>query len=934
MRPASCSPLTRPIAGLPARTRSWATVSTASSPPAQRAGAVAQYQRFFADPATVAHYQAVVWRADGQERVVEAQITFLHAAGQRVAMLSTLHDMTARAQAEDALRASEARQAFLLQLSDALRPLTNPAEIQYQAACTLGAHLGANRVGYAEDGGDGQTFVVTRTYTDGVPGIEGHYRYADVGSTLLPDVLDGRTMVRNDIANDETLTAAEKAAHAALQLGATVNVPLLKAGHLVAVLFVQYQAAHAWSADELVLLGETAERVWAAVERARADAALRESQRRLHMALDAAGLGTFVWYPADDRCQADARMLALFGLPADGMLSLATALATLIHPADRARYAQAAARATDPTGSGRLREDIRVLRPDGTERWLAITGHVERDAATPGQAGHMVGMASDITDRKRADAALRESEAWLRVLVESVQDYAIFTLDPHGRVTSWNEGARRLKGYTADEILGQSVERCYTPEDVAAGLPARELATALRAGRSEVETWRVRRDGSRFWGNEIITPLIADDGTHLGFTKITRDMTARKQAEDAMARALAAEQHARTQLEDASRLQDEFLASVSHELRTPLTAMLGFAQLLTTRVHDAAYVARTAARLTDAAKTQAQLIEDLLDVSRSRSGTLRVTLAPLDLVPVVEAAIDTVRPAIDAKGVQLSVALSRSDTTVVGDAQRLQQVVWNIVSNAVKYTPPGGRIDVEVQAMERQVQVLVRDTGQGISAAFLPHVFERFRQQEGRSTRTTGGLGLGLAIVRELVEAHGGTVEVHSAGLGQGTSVCIVVPRAEGAVPPLLAASGTVAGAGAADCPDELAGLRVLIVDDQAEVLALLDETLSACGAEVRAHTTADVALAELRAWQPDVLISDITMPGRDGYWLIEQVRALPERAGGAIPALALTAYVRVEERLRVLHAGFQLFVPKPIEPQELRASVARLLRMERPAPG
>ena len=301
---------------------------------------------------------------------------------------------------------------------------------------------------------------------------------------------------------------------------------------------------------------------------------------------------------------------------------------------------------------------------------------------------------------------------------------------------------------------------------------------------------------------------------------------------------------------------------------------------------------------------------------------------------MVEAAIDTVRPAIDAKGVQLSVALSRADTTVLGDAQRLQQVVWNIVANAVKYTPPGGRIDVEVQPLERQVQVLVRDTGQGISAAFLPHVFERFRQQEGRSTRTTGGLGLGLAIVRELVEAHGGTVEVHSAGLGQGTSVCIVVPRAEAAVPPRLPARGQAAGGGPAECPAELAGLRVLVVDDQADVLALVEETLSACGAEVRAHTAAEAALAELRAWQPDVLISDITMPGRDGYWLIEQVRALEERAGGAIPALALTAYVRVEERLRVLHAGYQLFVPKPIAPQELRWSVARLLRMERPAPG
>jgi CheY-like chemotaxis protein len=347
--------------------------------------------------------------------------------------------------------------------------------------------------------------------------------------------------------------------------------------------------------------------------------------------------------------------------------------------------------------------------------------------------------------------------------------------------------------------------------------------------------------------------------------------------------------------------------------------------MIQTRRRDEAYIVRSIEKIVRSAKVQAQLIDDLLDVSRIVTGKLRIVPRAVDMGGVIQAAIDTVRPALDAKAIRLDTDLHPTMGTIVGDPNRLQQVVWNLLSNAIKFTPMGGTVRLRLEAHADAVQFSVSDTGQGISAEFLPYVFDRFRQAESTSTRAHGGLGLGLAIVRHLVEMHGGTVHVESAGADMGATFTMRLPRgpADGASTPTGAAPEGVNVA--EPCPPALEGLRVLVVDDQLDIVELLHDMLAPCGALVRTTTAAREALATLRAWQPDVLVSDIAMPEEDGYWLINHVRALAPEAGGAIPAVALTAYVRVEDRMQVLAAGFQMYVPKPVEPSELLDAVARL---------
>jgi CheY-like chemotaxis protein/nitrogen-specific signal transduction histidine kinase len=395
--------------------------------------------------------------------------------------------------------------------------------------------------------------------------------------------------------------------------------------------------------------------------------------------------------------------------------------------------------------------------------------------------------------------------------------------------------------------------------------------------------------------------------------------------EERLQRLYAQEQSARAQAEAASRLKDEFLATVSHELRTPLTSILGYGQMIQTRRRDEAYVVRSIEKIVRSAKAQAQLIDDLLDVSRIVTGKLRIVPRATDMGAVIQAAIDAVRPALEAKAIRLDTDLDPTVGTIVGDPNRLQQVVWNLLSNAIKFTPAGGTVRLRLEAHADAVQFSVSDTGQGINAEFLPYVFDRFRQAESTSNRAHGGLGLGLAIVRHLVEMHGGTVHVESAGTDMGATFTMRLPRGSADSAGDLADAAPEGVNAAEPCPPALEGLRVLLVDDQPDIVELLHDILAPCGALIKTTTAAREALATLRAWQPDVLVSDIAMPGEDGYWLIDNVRALAPEAGGAIPAVALTAYVRVEDRMRVLAAGFQMYVPKPVEPSELLDAVARL---------
>jgi signal transduction histidine kinase/CheY-like chemotaxis protein len=386
------------------------------------------------------------------------------------------------------------------------------------------------------------------------------------------------------------------------------------------------------------------------------------------------------------------------------------------------------------------------------------------------------------------------------------------------------------------------------------------------------------------------------------------------------------------ELETINRVKDEFLSVLSHELRTPLNAILGWAKLLRSGKLDGAKAEQGLEVIERNAKSQAQLIEDLLDISRIITGKLRLKVRPLSLVSVIEAALDTVRPAADARSIRIQTVLDSEAGPVSGDPDRLQQVVWNLLSNAIKFTPKGGRVQVRVERINSHLEIIVSDTGQGISPEFLPHIFDRFSQADGSTTRVHSGLGLGLAIARNIVELHGGTIHAESPGEGQGTTFIVNLPLmivhrffdTPDRVHPTASSEVSLE-----DAPS-LEGVNILVVDDEADTRELLITLLEQSGARVTAVASASEALEKLEQWQPDVLLSDIGMPDEDGYSLIRRVRTLSKERGGQIPAIALTAYARTEDRIRALEAGFQTHIAKPLEPAELIAVIKNFAKRDR----
>ena len=424
--------------------------------------------------------------------------------------------------------------------------------------------------------------------------------------------------------------------------------------------------------------------------------------------------------------------------------------------------------------------------------------------------------------------------------------------------------------------------------------------------------------------------LYAEVQTHA--SELSMEIAVRKQAEEERARLLVREQAARAEAEAANRNKDEFLATLSHELRTPLTAILGWSHLLRSRKLNPGDTDRAVDTIERNARSQSQLIDDLLDVSRIITGKLQIDRAPIDLANVIEAAYDAVRPAAEAKDIRFDFSIELSRLLVTGDPNRLQQVFWNLFSNAVKFTPRGGDVRVTAEVAEGWVRVSVADTGIGISEDFLPFIFDRFRQADGSTTREHGGLGLGLAIVRHLLDLHQGSVEVHSEGRNQGSTFTILLPAGTGD-----AVCGNAEQESAPhkngdpqpfNAAEALQGLRVLVVDDEADARDLLSTILKRCGSVVRCSESAADAVQAFSEWDPDLLVSDIGMPNEDGYSLIKKVRQMSAHRAQKIPAIALTAYATDEDRLRALEAGFHTHVAKPIEPESFVSSIASVLRL------
>ncbi|MBW4574005.1 MAG: PAS domain S-box protein [Aphanothece sp. CMT-3BRIN-NPC111] len=787
-------------------------------------------------------------------------------------------------------------------------------------------------------------------------------------------------------------------------------------------------------------------------ERQQVEAALRESEERLRLALEAAKMGFWDWDIVNNNVAWSKNHELLFGLADGTFKGTYEAFLELVHPDDQKSVVAVLARALEEKTD--YSDEFRILWPDSSIHWIEAKGQFFYDEA--GQAIRALGVCMDISDRKHNEQAVRESKDRYRQLVELSPD-TVF-IQSEGKFVFVNSAGVKLFGAAnPEQLIGKEIlNYIHTNYHELVKERIQQIVEATQEA-SLIEEKFIRLDGT-----VVDVEVAASPFTYNGkpaVQVVARDITERKQAEEVLKERAVVLQNQQAWLEDAlhlmpspllfiepgtakvtfankaadelaggkfpqdkpaeeyhtiyyctdaagkripdeqmpgvrlargeslqgfemdwhtpggirsllifaetlpamhghpatcvlvfqditqikqlqealrqqteelvqaNRMKDEFLSILSHELRTPLNSILGWSRLLCTRKMNEAATTKALQTIERNAAVQAQLIEDILDVSRIITGKLRLKVCPVEIKRVIGASIDTVRPAADAKEIQIQTLLDSSPDVVSGDPDRLQQVIWNLLSNAIKFTPKGGKIQVQVECINSQVQVSVTDTGQGINADFLPYVFERFRQADGTSTRSHGGLGLGLAIVRHLVELHGGTVEVESPGVGQGATFTVKLPivavrRDESNLVQLSAIATSTEPSN--DSP-QLQNLRILVVDDEADARELLTTILEECGAQVATAASASEALDSLEQFKPDVLLSDIGMPNEDGYTLMRKIRALKPERGGQIPAAALTAYAGTQDRTQALLAGFQTHVPKPVELVELIAVVASL---------
>ena len=537
----------------------------------------------------------------------------------------------------------------------------------------------------------------------------------------------------------------------------------------------------------------------------------------------------------------------------------------------------------------------------------------------------------DISERKQTDEALRLSRVRMDLLLEAA-DIGLWGCPLPFAALEWDGRVKHHFWLGPDDEVTIDVffERLH-PEDRARVGAEIEKAIATKASY-DTEYRTVSPTGAEKWIRAAGRAFYDADGTPVRFDGITIDITARKNADAEREALLTSERAARTEAERTSRMKDEFLATLSHELRTPLNAIVGWSQILSSdglpKPDDLNEGLRVIERN---ARVQAQLIEDLLDMSRIISGKVRLNVQPVDLSVVIDAAVDSVTPAADAKSIRIQKIVEPLAGPVMGDPSRLQQVVWNLLTNAIKFTPRAGRVQVILKLVNSHIEIIVSDTGAGIRPEFLPHVFERFRQADPSTTRRHGGLGLGLAIVKHLAEMHGGDVRVASPGEGHGATFTVHLPLAIVHQHEPQAATQNqhprAFRAMAAECPPVLDGAQIIVVDDERDSRALVKRILEECNTVVTIASSAEEGLAALQGTRADVLISDIGMPGTDGYQFIRAVRALPEEQGGKVPAIALTAFARSEDRQRAMLAGFDMHIAKPVEPAELIAVVARMAR-------
>jgi signal transduction histidine kinase len=599
------------------------------------------------------------------------------------------------------------------------------------------------------------------------------------------------------------------------------------------------------------------------------------------------------------------------GCPASAFAEDRSGLVELTHPQDRERVREEI-RAAVHAGAV-YRTIFRLRDVAGREKWVWEQGRAVH--AADGSVAALEGFITDVTERKRAEEVLRNQQRWLERLLDLAPSPMLLVELGSGRVIFVNRAGEALTDGLRPmrEVAGGEDPDFYYTEAEGRRVAPDELPAALAAQGERLEAlqldWHTPAGTRSLLVSSDVLPATA--GHTATAILVLQDVTALKRIE--------------AELRAAHRVKDEFLATLSHELRTPLSPILGWAGMMRSERLDPATRTRGVEAILRNATLQARLVDDLLDVSAIVSGKIRLHLQPVDLAEIVREATDAIRPAAMAKRIQLEVAPGPGDVRVSADPDRLRQVVSNLLSNAVKFTPTGGAVTAALDSAPGAIELVVRDTGEGISPEFLPHVFERFRQADSTTTRRYGGLGIGLALVRHLVEMHGGSVRAESEGPGRGSAFRVRLP----ALAPVLPAKRPAPDAAPPAETGEglLAGVRVLAVEDDPDTLELLSAVLGRAGATVRCASSGAAALNDLEAWRPDLLVVDIGMPEMDGYRLLARVRDLERGAGGVIPALAVTAYTGDVSRERIMAAGFQDHLPKPLDPMELVRHAARLAR-------
>lgn len=662
-------------------------------------------------------------------------------------------------------------------------------------------------------------------------------------------------------------------------------------------------------------------------DRKQSEAALRQSEERLRLAQRAAGAGLWDWDIVTNQVTWSEEYYRLYGLDATVVPSYNNWLAAILEP-DRESVAQATRQALEQRTN--LNVEFRILHPTHGICWLVAIGQTfyDTDSDTDGKPVRMTGIALNITDRKQAEVEREQLLAREQSANETLQRFiertpvAVVMLDremrylvaSHCWMREYASGYTDLKGLSHYEVMTDIPERWRQ---------AHQRCLAGATARCE-EDYYLRADGSALWLYWEILPWYASDGEIGGIIIFAENITERKQAAQERETLLAREQKVRKEAEQANRIKDEFLAVLSHELRSPLNPILGWSKLLQSRQFDQAGTRRALETIERNARLQAQLIDDLLDISRILRGKTMLNVRPVDLGTVIDAALETVRLSAETKGIKIHKVIAGKVGLVSGDDGRFQQIIWNLLSNAVKFTPGGGQIEIRLEQVSTNAQIQVRDTGKGITPEFLPHVFEHFRQEDGTTTRKFGGLGLGLAIVRYLTELHGGTVEAESPGVGLGATFTVLLPISnnKNELPPDEAASSSSV---AESLP--LANVRILVVDDEADMRELIFTILEHTGAEIKMTASAIETLNALETFQPSILISDIGMPEMDGYELLRQIRSRSPEQNKEFPAIALTAYAGEINQQQALTAGFQRHIAKPVEPEELIQAIVSLVK-------